>query len=203
MLWMKRPLDLLLAGVGLLGSLPLWLFVGIAIRMGDGGPVFYGQQRIGLRGRRFQSWKFRSMVADSDDRFGPLQASEGDRRVTRVGKYLRATAMDELPQLWNIFVGDMSFVGPRALMPEEIEVDGTGESVPIEAIPGYVERHVVRPGLTGVAQVYAPKDFPRAQKFKLDILYIEKQSVWLDVKLIALSFWITFLGKWEYRGKKF
>jgi len=110
--------------------------------------------------------------------------------------------MDELPQLWSIFRGDMSFVGPRALMPEEIEVNGAGEAVPIETIPGYVERHRVVPGLTGVAQVYADRDVPRRRKFRYDRLYITKQSFWLDVRLIALSFWITFRGAWERRGGK-
>ena len=131
------------------------------------------------------------MVVDADRRFGALQASEDDPRVTRTGRLLRATAMDELPQLWNILVGDMSFVGPRALRPEEIEVGGDGTPVPLQAIPGYEARHRVTPGLTGIAQIYAPRDIPRRQKFKLDQLYVGKQSFWLDLRLIALSFWIT------------
>jgi lipopolysaccharide/colanic/teichoic acid biosynthesis glycosyltransferase len=102
--------------------------------LGDGGPVFYRQARVGRGGRRFHSWKFRSMIPESDARFGPRQAAAADARVTRVGRLLRATAMDELPQLWSILRGDMSFVGPRALMPEEIEVGGTGAAVPIEKI---------------------------------------------------------------------
>jgi lipopolysaccharide/colanic/teichoic acid biosynthesis glycosyltransferase len=111
--------------------------------------------------------------------------------------------MDELPQLWNIFRGDMSFVGPRALVPEEIEVSGSGARVPIEAIPGYEARHRVRPGLTGLAQVFAPRDIPRRHKFKLDQLYVRRQSFWLDLKLVAVSFWISFRGTWERRGAKF
>jgi len=105
--------------------------------------------------------------------------------------------MDELPQLWNIFRGDMSFVGPRALRPGEIEVDGNGALVPMESIPGYVERHSVRPGLTGIAQIFAARDIPRRHKFRYDRLYLERQSFWLDARLIALSFWISFRGKWE------
>jgi lipopolysaccharide/colanic/teichoic acid biosynthesis glycosyltransferase len=111
--------------------------------------------------------------------------------------------MDEMPQLWNIFRGDMSFVGPRALMPEEIEVNGFGQLVPLEKIPGYHERHSVTPGLTGVAQIYADRDIPRRYKFRYDLLYIQKQSFWLDLRLILLSFWITFRGTWEVRGSKF
>ena len=200
--WAKRFFDLPLAGLGLLASAPLWPFVALAIKLDDGGPVFYGQHRVGKGGYQFKSWKFRSMVPDSDQHFGPLQASAGDSRVTRVGRLLRATALDELPQLWNIFKGDMSFVGPRALVPEEIEVHGGAELIPLEKIPGYEARHRVRPGLTGVAQIYADRDIPRKYKFRYDLLYLKKQSFWLDVTLIALSFWITCRGQWEHRGRK-
>jgi len=125
-----------------------------------------------------------------------------DARITRVGRLLRATAMDELPQLWNIFLGDMSFVGPRALAPAEIEVEDSDRVVPLEKIPGYEARHRVRPGLTGITQIYASRDLPRREKFRLDLLYIRKQTFWLDCRLIALSFWITFRGRWEHRGRK-
>lgn len=201
--WTKRAFDLAVSALGLLGSAPIWGLIAVAVKSEDGGPVFYIQERVGEGGRRFQSLKFRSMTADSDERFGPLQASDGDPRVTRVGRFLRATALDELPQLWNIFKGDMSFVGPRALMPDEIEINGNGELMPLDEIPSYAERHVVVPGLTGLAQVYAPRDIARKEKFKYDLLYIKKQSFWLDMKLIALSFWITFRGKWESRERKF
>ncbi len=200
--WPKRGLDMLLSASGLLLSSPLWLLIGLAVRLEDGGPVFYGQERVGQGGRRFKSWKFRSMAPDSDRCFGPLQAVEGDSRVTRVGSVLRATAMDELPQLWNILKGEMSFVGPRALLPAEVEVRGDGSPVPMEAIPGYFERHQVTPGLTGIAQIFAPRDVPRRNKFRLDRLYVSRRTFWLDLKLILLSFWITFRGKWEDRGEK-
>lgn len=200
---LKRSFDVCLAGLGLVLSAPLWALIALAVKMEDRGPVFYGQERVGHEGRRFRSLKFRSMVPDADRRFGPRQAGERDPRVTRMGRILRATAMDELPQLWNIFRGDMSFVGPRALMPAEIEVRAAGETVRIEDVPGYEERHRVRPGLTGIAQVFADRDIPRRHKFRLDLLYIRRQSFWLDMKLILLSFWITFRGTWEKRGDKF
>ena len=200
---LKRPFDVVLSGVGLIVSAPLWALIAGAIKLDDGGAVFFPQVRVGQGGRRFRSWKFRSMTEGSDAEVGPLQARDRDPRVTRVGCLLRATAMDELPQLWNIFRGDMSFVGPRALLPEEIEVSGPGARVAIEAIPGYEARHRVRPGLTGLAQVYAPRDIPRRHKFKLDRLYVRRQSFWLDLKLIAVSFWISFRGTWERRGAKF
>src|SRR6185369_10442986 len=98
----------------------------LAMKLDDAGPVFYMQDRVGRGGRLFNAFKFRSMIPDADAEFGPLQAQASDVRITRVGRILRAAAMDELPQLWNIFKGDMSFVGPRALRPEEIEVHDTG-----------------------------------------------------------------------------
>lgn len=199
----KRVFDMALAGLGLALSAPLWALLALAIKLEDGGPVFYRQERVGLGGQRFPSLKFRSMIQDAEQRFGPLQAGQADPRVTRVGRWLRATAMDELPQLWNIFRGDMSFVGPRALMPAEIEVNGRSELVPLEAIPGYRERHLARPGLTGLAQIYADRDVPRRQKFRYDLLYLRRQSLRLDLGLILLSFWISFRGRWEHRGHKF
>ena len=108
--------------------------------------MFFRQARVGLGGRTFDALKFRSMVPDAEARTGPVQATENDPRVTRVGRLLRATAMDELPQLWNIFAGDMSFVGPRPLRPGEVEVRGDGRLVRLDQIPGYEARHSVRPG---------------------------------------------------------
>ena len=199
---LKRPLDFILSGFGLLFSSPLWLLIAAAIKLDDGGPVFYTQERVGLSGVTFKSWKFRSMRVETDKKFGPLQASEGDSRVTRVGRTLRPAAADELPQLWNIFRGDMSFVGPRALMTREIEVNGRGEAVLLESIPGYHLRHSVKPGLTGIAQVYAPRDISRRHKFLFDKIYVKKQTFCLDLKLIIVSFWISFNGKWESRAKR-
>jgi len=199
----KRALDVTLSAVGLALSAPLWLALAAAIKLEDGGDVFFGQERVGEGGRLFRALKFRSMVPDAEAAVGALQASEHDPRVTRIGRVMRASAMDELPQLWNIFRGDMSLVGPRALRPGEIETGSDGSHVAMTEIPGYVERHQVRPGLTGVAQIFAPRDVPRRFKFKYDQIYIAKQGFWFDVRLIALSFWITFRGKWEHRGRKF
>jgi lipopolysaccharide/colanic/teichoic acid biosynthesis glycosyltransferase len=200
---LKRALDIALSGTGLLLSAPLWPIIAAAIKIDSRGPVFYGQPRVGEGGRQFRVLKFRSMIADAERGQGPLQAGADDPRITRVGRLMRATAMDELPQLWNIFRGDMSFVGPRALRPQEIEVDGGGASVPLDAIPGFARRCTVLPGLTGIAQIYAPRDVSRRQKFRFDLLYIRRQSLKLDVCLILLSFWITMRGTWEAREKKF
>ena len=200
---LKRGLDVLLSGAGLVLSLPVWLVAAAAIKLEDGGPVFFRQERVGRNGRVFEVLKFRSMIPDAEAKFGALQASANDARITRVGRLLRATAMDELPQLLSIFRGDMSFVGPRALRPGEIEVNGSGRHEALEEVPGFRERCEVTPGLTGVAQVFAPRDIPRRQKFRYDLLYIRKRSFALDLRLIILSFWITFRGTWEARGRKF
>lgn len=141
------------------------------------------------------------MVVEPGSEGGSVQARSGDPRVTRVGRFLRATSLDELPQLVNIWRGEMSWVGPRALPIDEKQLNET-DDLPDEAVPGFDLRCTVRPGLTGIAQVFAPRDVPRRQKFRYDCLYIRRQSIWLDLKLILLSFWITARGRWEHRGKK-
>jgi len=198
----KRTFDCLLAGIGLVVAAPLWAAIVLAIKAQDRGPVLYRQKRVGLGGRVFDALKFRSMVTDAEAKTGPVQAAENDPRVTPVGRLLRATAMDELPQLWNIFTGDMSFVGPRPLRPGEVEARGDGQLIRLDEIPGYEARHQVRPGLTGLTQVYAPRDISRTSKFRLDRVYLKRASFWLDLRLILLSFWITGRGEWEKRNRR-
>jgi lipopolysaccharide/colanic/teichoic acid biosynthesis glycosyltransferase len=200
---MKRAFDIFLSSVGLMVSAPLWAAIAAAIKVEDRGPVFFTQDRVGLGGRPFRALKFRSMIPDAEAATGAVQAVPNDPRATAVGRALRATAMDELPQLWNIFRGDMSFVGPRALRPGEIERGGNGHVVALHAITGYSERASVRPGLTGLAQIYAPRDVNRRHKFKYDSLYVRRRSLWLDVRLIVLSFWISARGTWEHEGRKY
>ena len=199
----KRLLDVLLSGTGLVLSAPVWGLIAAAIKLESPGPVFFTQARVGEGGRHFEAFKFRSMVQDAERHVGPLQAAANDARVTRVGRVLRATALDELPQLWNIFRGDMSFVGPRALRPQEIETVSDGQAVPLEAVPGFDARCAVPPGLTGLAQIYLRRDVTRRQKFRFDLLYVKRQSFLLDVRLILLSFWISMRGSWEARERKF
>ncbi len=198
----KRAFDCGVAGIGLLVSAPLWGLLAIAIKIEDGGPVLFRQERVGLGGRVFDALKFRSMAPDAEALTGPVQATLHDPRVTRVGRLMRATAMDELPQLWNIVAGDMSVVGPRPLRPGEVDVRGDGQLVRLDQIPGYAERHSVRPGLTGLTQVYASRDISRASKFRLDRLYLNRAGFWLDLRLILVSFWITARGEWEKRDRR-
>jgi lipopolysaccharide/colanic/teichoic acid biosynthesis glycosyltransferase len=197
---LKRPFDACLAGLGLLLSAPIWGLIALAIKLEDRGPVFFRQERWGRGKRPMRVYKFRTMVPNADR---TVQATEDDPRVTRVGRILRATALDEMPQLLNIWTGEMSFVGPRALPMNERQVREDGLEVSDEQIAGFDERLRVRPGLTGIAQIWAPRDIPRRHKFKYDLFYLKKQRFGLDLKLIALSFWITFRGRWEVRGRKY
>jgi lipopolysaccharide/colanic/teichoic acid biosynthesis glycosyltransferase len=199
---LKRTFDVFLSGIGILLSSPLWFLIAILIYLEDHGKIFFTQKRVGLNGTLFRAYKFRSMKANQiNDSSSQLQASENDPRVTRVGKILRATAMDELPQLINILKGDMSFVGPRALLPNEVEIhQNENDEKALQEL--FEKRCSVTPGLTGVAQIFLPRDVPREKKFQYDVLYIQKKNFLFDLKLIFLSFWITLRGKWESRENK-
>lgn len=198
---LKRPFDIAIAMVGLAIASPLWFIFAVAIRLEDRGPVFFLQDRRGRNNGKFKAYKFRTMVPDAIERFGNIQATEHDPRVTRVGKLLRATSLDEMPQLLNIARGDMSWVGPRALPLGEVQVQEEGE-LPDEDIPGFETRSALRPGLTGIAQIFAPRDVPRQEKYRCDAIYATSQSLWLDMRLILLSLWITLRARWETRGSK-
>ena len=199
---MKRLFDIGVSGAGLIVFAPIAALIAAAIKLEDGGPVFFVQERVGKECLVFPAFKFRSMVVDAERHTGAIQASLDDPRVTRIGRLLRATAFDELPQLWNIFRGDMSIVGPRPLRPGESDTTANGSLLALSAIPGYEARHRVRPGLTGIAQVHAPRDLPRNGKFRYDLLYTRRAGFCLDLKLILQSFWITARGRWEQRGPK-
>jgi lipopolysaccharide/colanic/teichoic acid biosynthesis glycosyltransferase len=198
----KRPLDIVLSTFMMIVSTPVSLLIALGIKLEDGGPIFYQQERWGRGGKRFKLYKFRTMVPNSDKLFGVKQASKNDSRISRVGKVLRAMGLDELPQVINIFKGDMSFVGPRALAVGEVLHRENGDKVEYEEVPGFWKRLSVRPGLTGITTIYKPKDISPQKKFRYDLLYVRNQSFWLDLRLIIISFWISFRGKWESRGKK-
>jgi lipopolysaccharide/colanic/teichoic acid biosynthesis glycosyltransferase len=198
---LKRVMDFTLASLALVVSAPVWLVIACAIKLEDGGPVFYRQHRWGRHKKPFLVYKFRSMVVDADKKFGAVQAGENDPRFTRVGRMLRSTSLDEMPQLLNIWRGEMSWVGPRALPMNEKQINEDGE-VSDDCIRGFDLRCAVVPGLTGIAQVFAPRDVPRHRKFRYDGFYSRRQSLWLDLRLIALSFWISVRLRWEDRGAK-
>ena len=211
---LKRPFDVALSALGLVLLSPVWALVTAAIWLEAGRPIFFRQDRYGRGGRKFRVLKFRSMV--NDPRRVEVQARRDDPRITRVGLWLRRTALDELPQLWNIFTGDMSFVGPRAQPEKELVRSREGDTeIYVRDVPGFARRQQARPGLTGVAQIYAPREVPHAQKFRYDLVYIrgveadsrrravgaspvdELRILALDLRLIVLSVWITLRGRWE------
>ena len=178
----KRIIDLLLSGLALLVLSPVYLVLAVLVRRRLGSPVIFSQQRPGRNGRIFEMYKFRSMT-DARNAEGELLPDE--YRLTEFGKKLRATSLDELPELWNIFKGDMSIVGPRPLL--------------VRYLPRYNERqkhrHDVRPGLTGWAQVNGRNAISWEQKFAYDVEYVEKESFLLDLKIILMT-----VGKVLYRS---
>lgn len=205
----KRPFDFLLSGIGLLLSFPLWLVIVISIWLEDGRPIFFRQPRLGRDGKMFWTTKFRSMIKNANT--VEVQARQNDPRITRAGRLLRRTALDEMPQLWNIFLGDMSFVGPRAQPEKErVKVGGIEKELYIRDVPGYELRQLVRPGLTGIAQIYAPRDVLHKNKFRYDCIYVKRmiqenkkgisgdlRLFWLDLCLVAISIFNTLTARWE------
>ncbi len=190
-LFLKRILDLSVSAVGLVVSAPLMLVVALAIRLDSPGSVLYRQERVGRRGRLFSLWKFRSMRADAEAEGEAVWAQERDPRVTRVGAWIRKFRIDELPQLWNVLVGDMSLVGPRP------EREPFVREL-IERFPLYEQRLVVRPGITGWAQVradYASTFEESNEKLRYDLYYIKNLSVLLDISILASTLRIVLIGK--------
>ncbi len=181
----KRAMDLVLCSVAMVVAAPVMLIVAAAIKLEDGGPVFYKQKRLTRNGREFEILKFRSMIVDAEKYAGAVLATEDDPRITKVGKIIRATRLDELPQLLNILRGDMSIVGPR---PERKVIADEY----CKEIPEFAYRLKVRGGLTGYAQIYGKYNTSAYDKLRLDLMYIENYSLLLDIKLIILTLRIIF-----------
>ncbi len=175
--FIKRMFDIVLSALALVVLSPLLLITAIAIHMEDGGPVFYKQERVTIRERRFMILKFRSMIVDAEKDGRPRPAGEKDDRITKVGSFIRATRIDELPQLINILKGDMSIVGPRPERWEHVEMY-------TEQITEFVFRSKMKGGLTGYAQVYGKYNTTALDKLKLDLLYITNYSFLLDIQII-------------------
>ena len=184
----KRPLDLAIIVVAHILLFPLfvvlWIGIPLVIWIGDRGPVFYLQERVGRSGRRFNVIKFRTMILDAESETGPVWAAERDSRTTRVGRILRILHLDELPQVINILKGEMSVVGPRPERPELAERF-------TRDVPRFSERVRVRPGVAGLAQVRGSAQTRPRDKLRYDNLYIETLSPWMDIKLLVLSVWVV------------
>ena len=185
---MNRAADVALAGLGLVVTSPLLVAAGLAVKLEDGGPVLFRQTRVGKDGKDFELLKLRSMVVDAERTGAGHAVDRGDRRITRVGRLLRRTSIDELPQLWNIVRGDMSVIGPRPTLRYQVE--------------RYTERQRrrldVRPGLTGWAQIHGRATLPWADRIELDVWYVEHRSPRVDLRILLRTPLALFGG--TYKG---
>ena len=185
---MNRAADVALAGLGLVVTSPLLVAAGLAVKLEDGGPVLFRQTRVGKDGKDFELLKLRSMVVDAERTGAGHAVDQGDRRITRVGRLLRRTSIDELPQLWNIVRGDMSVIGPRPTLRYQVE--------------RYSERQRrrldVRPGLTGWAQIQGRATLPWAERIELDVWYVEHRSPRVDLRILLRTPLALFGG--TYKG---
>ncbi|WP_029733428.1 TIGR03013 family XrtA/PEP-CTERM system glycosyltransferase [Deferrisoma camini] len=187
----KRFVDFAASLLGLVVSAPIWAVIPLAIKLDSPGPVFFRQERVGEKGRRFEVLKFRSMRSDAEKHTGPVWARDNDDRVTRVGRFIRKTRIDEIPQLVNVLKGEMSFVGPRPERPFFVEQLA-------REIPYYVQRHTVKPGVTGLAQVkysYGSTKEDALEKLRYDLYYIKRMGFWMDVSIIFETVKVVLFGK--------
>jgi lipopolysaccharide/colanic/teichoic acid biosynthesis glycosyltransferase len=182
-------LDIIVVGISAVLWVPLALIVGLVVRMDSEGPVLYRQERVGRHGKTFTLTKFRTMVDDAE-RLGPQFTAPDDPRITRSGRFLRLSRLDELPQLWTVLRGELSLIGPRPerlVFVEEFRRE----------IPFYEARHLIRPGVTGWAQVnygYADDQAETIDKLTYDLFYIKHSSFWLDLHIVGKSIWTVLTG---------
>lgn len=174
--WGKRLFDIVCVLILSLFCIPLFLIIGIAIKLDSHGTMFYKHPRVGKNGTLFKMWKFRTMVSDAD-KLGSGLTQHGDPRITRVGKFLRRASLDELPQIINVLLGEMSIVGPRPEIPEIVE-DYTSEQR---------EALTVRPGITGLTQVNGRDNLPIKEKLEMERKYVQNLTPWLDLKILFLT----------------
>jgi len=190
----KRVIDVVVSFIMLILSAPVLIATSIAIKIDSRGPVIYKQERSGLNGKVFKVYKFRSMYQDAEKRTGPIWSTKDDPRITRVGKFIRRVRIDELPQIWNVFKGEMSLVGPRPERPFFVEQLA-------KEIPYYKRRLRVRPGITGWAQVkhkYDENIEDVRTKLQFDLFYIENMSLKTDIKILFRTVFVVLFGKGHY-----
>lgn len=186
--FLKRVFDFIMALIGLTLALPFLLIVAIAIKIDSKGPIIFTQERVGKNGKVYRMYKFRSMCVGAEQQEGGVYCTKGDKRVTRVGKFIRATSIDELPQLVNILLGQMSFIGPRPVLtyyPKKWE----------EYTEEELRRFKVLPGVTGWAAVHGRKTNTIDARFAYDNYYVEKLSLWLDIKIFFMTIKSVFTNE--------
>jgi lipopolysaccharide/colanic/teichoic acid biosynthesis glycosyltransferase len=184
----NRAADLALAGVGLAVAAPLLAVAGAAVKLTDGGPVLYRQQRVGKDGAEFELLKLRTMIVGAETQGSGAAVNRGDPRITRVGRTLRRLSIDELPQLWNVICGEMSVIGPRPTLAYQVERYTARQRRRLE----------VKPGLTGWAQIHGRARLPWADRIELDVWYVEHRSALVDLKILARTPLALFSG--TYKG---
>jgi len=185
----RRFLDIIASGVGLAMLSPLFGLIALAIKLDDPGPAFFRQERAGKDGRVFRIFKFRTMVVDETRTNRDVIIPEEDPRITRVGSFLRKTSLDELPQLINIFMGEMSLVGPRPTLPVQVEGYDSWQR----------RRLLVKPGITGWAQIHGRNALTWPERIELDIWYVENRSFRLDLKILLETFFVVLNRQGIYR----
>lgn len=183
----KRIFDIIVAILGLFIGIPLMIIFGILVKLEDKGPIFYKQERLGINAKSFYIYKIRSMRIDAEKFGGAQWAQKNDPRITKVGKFIRTTRVDEIPQLVNVLLGQMSIIGPR---PERPELTYKFE----EEIPGFIERLKIKPGLTGLAQVNGGYEMTPEEKLKWDIEYINNRSILLDLNIALKTIRVVLTG---------
>jgi lipopolysaccharide/colanic/teichoic acid biosynthesis glycosyltransferase len=181
---MSRTFDLAIALLALALLAPVMLIAAVAIRLGSRGPVIYHQRRVGLGGREFEMLKLRTMVQGSDPVGVGTVVYRDDPRVTRAGRFLRRTSLDEIPNLVNVLRGEMAIVGPRPTIPAQVE----------DHTPQQKRRHEVRPGITGWAQVQGRAGIPWEERIELDVYYVDHRSAALDARILAKTLWLLVTG---------
>jgi exopolysaccharide biosynthesis polyprenyl glycosylphosphotransferase len=188
----KRAMDIVGSLFGIILASPIMLIAAILVKISSPGPVIFKQERVGLHNKPFYMYKFRSMEVQSDKEEKKAWTVRNDPRVTGIGKFLRKTSLDELPQLFNILKGDMSLIGPTPELPHFVDKFR-------EEIPRYMVKHQVRPGLTGWAQVNGYRgDTSIRKRIEYDLYYIENWTIWFDIKIIFMTFLTGFFNKNAY-----
>ena len=189
---LKRLMDIFGASIGLIFLAPLFLVISLCVKLSSRGPIFFGQERVGVDGRLFKMWKFRSMKIATQGEDLTEWSNKENPRKTKVGDFLRRTSLDELPQLWNVLWGQMSLIGPRPERPHFVEKFR-------HEIPGYMLRHKMRAGITGWAQVNGWRgDTSLLKRIECDIYYIKNWSIFFDIKILFLTFFKGFINKNAY-----